>query len=199
MSMRTAREPQGTNRTGWATYGMVNDENTGLHSTGADQCQLQTGGTAAVTVDSSQVVNIAAGADKLKVNSVIVPQAIEVVFHAQAAAAMVDQSFFLANRAYQVTVIKFVHAVAEATAGTLLVQVTKDTSTDAPGAGANLLTNNASAGFNCKSTANTVQAGTLTATGADLLLAAGDRLSVDFTAAATELVGVTVSVTLVPV
>lgn len=119
-----------------------------------------------------------------------------VTMHAQAAAAMVDQSFFVADRAYVVTAINFVHAVAETTAASLLVQVTKDTSTNAPGAGADLLTNNSSTGFNCKSTANTVQNGTLTATTADLTLAAGDRLSVDFSAAATELVGVTITVVL---
>lgn len=137
-----------------------------------------------------------AAADGLTVGGVIVPQELEVSFHAQAAAAMVDQTFFVATQAYQVTKVSFVHAVAETTAATLLVQVTKDTSTNAPGAGTDLLTNNSSTGFNCKSTANTVQTGTLTATTADLQLAAGDRLSVDFSAAATELVGVTITVSL---
>lgn len=126
----------------------------------------------------------------------ISPQEIEVVFHAQAAADMVDQTFFVATQAYQVTKVAFVHAVAESTAATLLAQVTKDTSTNAPGAGTDLLTNNTNTGFNCKATANTVQNGTLTATTADLQLAAGNRLSVDFSAAATELVGVTITVSL---
>lgn len=135
-------------------------------------------------------------ADGLTVNSVIVPQHLEVSMHAGAAALMIDQSFFVANRAYQVTAVRFVHAVAETTAATLAVQVTKDDSTDAPGAGVDLLTNNSDTGFNAKSTANTVQTGTLTATGADLQLAAGDRLSIDFSAAATELVGVTITVSL---
>lgn len=135
-------------------------------------------------------------ADDLTVGGVIVPQAIEVTFHAQAATAMVDQSFFVANQAYEVTAIKEVHAVAEASAGSLKIQVTKDTSTNAPGGGTDLLTNNTNTGFDGKATANTVQTGTLTGTGASLQLAAGDRLSVDFEAAATELVGVTITVTL---
>ncbi len=135
-------------------------------------------------------------ADKLLVGGVIVPQEIEVMFHAQAAADMVDRTFFLATQAYQVTKVRFVHAVAETTAATLLAQVVKDTGTDAPGAGTDLLTNNTNTGFDCKATANTVQTGTLTATGASLQLAAGNRLSVDFSAAATELVGVTIAVTL---
>lgn len=134
--------------------------------------------------------------DGLTVNSVIVPQELEVSFHGQAATAMVDQSFFLATQAYQVTKVRFVHAVAESTAASLYVQLVKDTGTSAPGAGTDLLTNNTNVGFDCKATANTVQTGTLTATTASLQLAAGDRLSVDFTAAATELVGVTITVTL---
>lgn len=141
------------------------------------------------------VVDIGA-ADDLTVGGVIVPQELEVSFHGQAATAMVDQSFFLATQAYQVTKISFVHAVAETTAANLRVQVTKDTSTNAPGAGNNLLTNNSNNGFDGKATANTVQTGTLTATTADLQLAAGDRLSVDFEAAANELVGVTITVSL---
>lgn len=135
-------------------------------------------------------------ADLLTVGGVIVPQEIEVSFHAQAAADMVDRTFFVANQAYQVTKVRFVGAVAEATAATLYAQLVKDTGTDAPGAGTDLLTNNTNNGFDCKATANTVQTGTLTATTASLQLAAGDRLSIDFSAAATELVGVTITVTL---
>lgn len=135
-------------------------------------------------------------ADSLLVNNVIVPQFIVLNFHAQTAALQVDQSFFIADRAYQVVRIDEVHAVAEATAATLNIQVTKDVSTDAPGAGTDLLTNNGNAGFNGKATANTVQNGTLTATVASLQLAAGNRLSVDFSAAATELVGTTITVIL---
>jgi hypothetical protein len=78
------------------------------------------------------------------------------------------------------------------------MQVTKDDSTDAPGAGNNLLTNNTNAGFDMKGTANTMQTGTLTATSADLRLAAGDRLSVDFAGTVTTLAGVVVTVVLRP-
>lgn len=130
-------------------------------------------------------------ADRLDFNAKI-----PVTFHAQTAALHVDQTFFVADRAYTITAINFVHAVAESTAATLRVQVTKDTSTNAPGAGTDLLTNNSNAGFDCKATANTVQNGTLTATAGALTLAAGDRLAVDFSAAATELVGTTITVIL---
>jgi hypothetical protein len=159
---------------------------------------VQTVGTIDLTsleIATGDTLNVV-DADGLTVNDVIVPQHLEVSFNALAAAALVDQSFFIANRAYEVVAVKEVHATAESTAATLRVQVTKDTSTNAPGAGANLLTNNSNAGFDLKATANTVQSGTLTATGADLILAAGDRLSVDFSAAATEGAGVTITVSL---
>lgn len=172
-----------------------------LRIDGSAQSLVVTGALAPtdnVTIASGKTLAVTT-ADKLTVGGVIVPQAIEVVFHAQAAAAMVDQSFFIANRAYQVTAVREVHAVAETTAASLKIQVTKDTSTDAPGAGTDLLTNNTNTGFDGKATANTVQAGTLTGTVASLQLAAGDRLSVDFEAAATELVGCTITVTLVPI
>lgn len=138
-------------------------------------------------------------ADALTVGGVIVPQVLEIMVHIQAAAAMLDQSFFLANRAYQVTAVKEVHAVAESSATNLHIQVTKDSGTDAPGAGDALLTNNTNDGFDGKATANTVQAGTLTATTAFLQMAAGDRLSVTFEDTATELEGMTISVTLMAI
>lgn len=166
-----------------------------------DMLTLTNGDTPSLTLNEGATVSATktlavTTADLLTVGGLIVPQEIEVSFNAQAAAAMVDQSFFVANQAYQVTKVRFVSAVAEATAGSLYAQLVKDTSTDAPGAGTNLLTNNTNNGFDCKATANTVQAGTLTATTASLQLAAGDRLSVDFSASATELVGVTITVTL---
>lgn len=111
-------------------------------------------------------------------------------------AEMIDQNLFIADQAYQLTAVKCTFATAEATAANLRLQVTKDTSTNAPGAGTNLLTNNSDNGFDCKATANTVQTGTLTATEASLQLAAGDRIALDFEAAATELAGLTVSLTL---
>jgi hypothetical protein len=131
-------------------------------------------------------------------DATIVVGQIESTHHAQLPAALVDQTFFVATRAYQVTACSFVGAAAETTAATLRVQVTKDTSTNAPGAGVDLLTNNGNAGFDVKATANTVQTGTLTGTAADLKLAVGDRLSVDYTVAATEGAGITITCSLQP-
>lgn len=117
-------------------------------------------------------------------------------FGLNANASLADQAFFLADRGYQVVAVNEVHATAGTDGGAVNLQVTKDTGTAAPGAGTDLLTNNANAGFNLKGTDNTVQAGTLTATAASLVLAAGDRLSVDFAGTLTSLAGVLVHVVL---
>lgn len=173
MSMRTAREPQGTNRTGWATYGMVNDENTGLHSTGADQCQLQTGGTAALTVSSSQVVNIPA--DKFTNGGNIAPDYIYLTVDMAVASQMTTRSIMTAPRAMQLVGVTLAYGVVAGQA--CAVQIEKCTTTTAPGSGTALLTNNTNSGFDATATANTPQTGTLTGTTASLQFAAGDRLS----------------------
>lgn len=107
-------------------------------------------------------------------------------------AAMVDQFIYVCNRPAIVTDVRLVYATAETTAATLTLQLTKDTGTNAPGAGTDLL----GTAFNCKATANTVQVGTLITTLATLTLAQGDRLGLDFSAAATELAGLCVAVAL---
>lgn len=112
--------------------------------------------------------------------------------------SLADQAFFVADRAYTVVAITEVHSVAGDNGGAVNLQVTKDTGTQAPGAGTDLLTNNSNAGFNLKGTANTPQTGTLTTTAGALTLAAGDRLSVDFAGTLTTLAGVVVTVALTP-
>ena len=147
-----------------------------------------------VTANSGKT--IATDADKLTAGGVIVPQHLEVTYRQNKNGDLADESFFIANRAYEVVAIREIHATAGDDAGAVSVQVTKDTGTNAPGAGADLLTNNTNAGFNLKGTANTVQVGTLIATQASLQLAAGDRLSVDFAGTLTTLAGVVITVSL---
>lgn len=127
-----------------------------------------------------------------------VPRYVPITFAMLANASLADQAFFVADRAYNVVAISEVHSVAGTDGGAVNLQVTKDTSTNAPGAGTDLLTNTANAGFDMKGVANTVQAGTLTATAASLKLAAGDRLAVDFAGTLTTLAGVVVTVYLEP-
>lgn len=111
--------------------------------------------------------------------------------------AATDQAFFVAPRAMRVKSISCVFSAAAG--GVSKLQVTKDTSTNAPGAGADLLTNNTNTGFDLNAAANTSQVGTLTATAADLDLAAGDRLSVDFGHLIQSSAGIVVTVGLVPI
>lgn len=162
---------------------------------------------------TAQTISIAAG-DRLSVNftgTLTALAGVEVVvflapgysgdsvsFVMNANAGLLDQCFFIANQTMKITGINYVHAVAGTDASAVNVQVTKDVSTDAPGAGTNLLTNNSNNGFNCKATANVVQAGALSATAADLILSAGDRLSVDFAGTVTTLAGVVIVVTFEP-
>ena len=121
------------------------------------------------------------------------------VFNMQANGSLADQSFFVATKNTEVTAAYYVHSTAGTDGSAVNVQLTKDTSTTAPGAGTNLLTNNSNAGFDCKGTINVVQTGALTATAADLRLAPGDRLSADFAGTLTALAGVVMIVVLSPV
>ncbi len=122
----------------------------------------------------------------------------EVTFHDEANGDLVDQSFFIANRAYQVVAVQQVHSTLGSDGSAVNLQITKDTGTTTPGAGTNLLTNNSDAGFNLKSTVNTVQEGALSLTLSDLQLAKGDRLSVDFAGTLTAVAGISVTVSLRP-
>jgi hypothetical protein len=113
-----------------------------------------------------------------------------------ATAGEVDQNIFIADRAYQVVSVSEAHAVAEATATTLTLAVKKAASGVALASGTNVL----SSTFNMKSAANTPVTLGVSATAADSVLAAGDRLALDFSATApTELAGGVVTVVLRPV
>lgn len=110
----------------------------------------------------------------------------------------IDQAFFIADRAYLVTAAYEIHATAGNDASAVNLQITKDTGTNAPGAGTDLLTDNSNAGFNMKGTANTLQTATLVTSEATRTLAAGNRLSLDFAGTVTTLAGVVVTVVLRP-
>lgn len=106
----------------------------------------------------------------------------------------VDQNVFVADKAYTVTAVQEVHSTAGTDAGTVTAALMKCTGTQAASAGVAVTT----APFNLKSTANTVVTATLTATAANKTLAAGDRLSLDFTGVQTALTGAVVTITLSP-
>jgi hypothetical protein len=119
-----------------------------------------------------------------------------IVYNMQANGDLVDQSFFLANRDYIVTGASYVHSTKGTNGSAVNVQLVKDTGTNAPGAGTDMLTNSTNAGFDCKGAINTVQAGVLATTAGLTRLAPGNRLSVDYAGTLTALAGVIVVVTL---
>lgn len=114
------------------------------------------------------------------------------IYNMQANGDLVDQTFFVANRDYIVTGAVEVHSTLGTDASAVNVQLVKDTSTNAPGAGTDLLTNSTNAGFNLKGAINTPQLATLTATAASLRLGPGDRLSCDYAGTLTAVAGVIV-------
>lgn len=106
--------------------------------------------------------------------------------------AATDAVFFIATRPYNIVYISAVFSVTAGGASKL--QVTKDTGTNAPGAGTDILTNNTNTGFDLAAVANTVQVGTFAATS----LAAGDRLAVDYANSIQSTAGVVVTACLAP-
>lgn len=109
-------------------------------------------------------------------------------------AASVDKRIFTANRAYRVIGIRGTPDVAGTDGGAVTAVVRKVTSGTAITAGQALHTGS----YDLKGTVNTVQSLTLTSTDADLLLAAGDSIAIDFTGTLTDATGV-ISVGLLPV
>src|SRR6185369_4180111 len=80
-------------------------------------------------------------------------------------------------------------------------QLTKDTSTNAPGAGSDLLSNTTNTGFalgTAAATANVPQVGVFKTTAGLLEMATGDRLSVDYAGTLTSVAGVVITVSLIP-
>lgn len=119
-------------------------------------------------------------ADLLTVGGIIVPQHLELVYHIPKIAGDLLYTCFSAARAYTVTNVRYVPNILQG--GAMTVTPVKMTVNAAPSAGTTpLLT----AAFDGNTAANTTQVGTLTATGADLVLAAGDKLGVVLSTAST--------------
>jgi len=112
-----------------------------------------------------------------------------VVTYASYGAKVATQAFFIAPVAMQVLKVSEVHGTANTAAQS--ADITKDTGTQAAGAGAVVLS---STKLNLADTANTVQSPALSGTAANLLLAAGDRLSFKPSIEGTEIADVVVTV-----
>ena len=101
-----------------------------------------------------------------------------------------DTCILQANRDFQLWDGRQVHAVAAGGAST--AQLVKDTGTDAPGAGTNLL----ATAWDLNATANTVQVLDPVTVKATQLLVAGNRLAIDYADAEQSLIGVVQTISL---
>lgn len=149
-----------------------------------------TGGTqtfaGAKTFSTSVAVT---AADALTVNGVIVPQTKTLSFPLNALNIAVSSALFIADEAYQITAVRGSWGVASVS---MTFDIEKLTGTTAPGSGTSLLQST----INTAGTANTVNAGVLTGTTADLRLAVGDRLGIKIAGTITSLVGMVLTITL---
>jgi len=151
-----------------------------------------TGGT--ITGDTSMAANkqfSVATADKLKVNSVIVPQTISLQY-------IIDPTIYpnnsdnlwIADNSYQLTGASIVYSANDNTGATLQIQ--KLTGTTAPGGGSNLF----QSALALDGTINTVLTATLTATTANLQFTSGNRMGITFAGSPASLDLIILSLTL---
>ncbi len=159
-----------------------------LTSTGAI---LQMGPTATnpiVLTQSANTLTLASGdtlaitsADKLTVNSVIVPQVLELSIPILLHATATEYMLWTAPAAYEVTAITMTPSILQGGALTGTVVKVADTATPVK----TTTPMHSADGLNFNTSAYTKQTVTLTATGADLQLAAGGHIGIDFSAALT--------------
>jgi hypothetical protein len=109
------------------------------------------------------------------------------------ASSVADVQFFTAPVKCQVVAIREVHSVAGDDAGAVTATIRRCQGTEAATAGDDLL---GTTKINLKGTALTEQVPALTTTNGDLILEAGNRLSLDVTGTTTTLAGVIISVLL---
>lgn len=123
---------------------------------------------------------------------------VDVTYAVNANATLADTQFFVANDRY--TVLAARYCATTQGSSTPVVQLTKDSSTSAPGAGSDLLANTSNTGFACGTggTDNIPQTASFKTTAGLLDMATGDRLSVDYAGTLTALAGVVITVSLVP-
>ncbi len=112
----------------------------------------------------------------------------EVIITATLLAASVDTQIFVADRAYEVVAIREIHSVVGGAAAA--VRPRKITDTSAPGAAAGATVKElTTANVDLTAAINTVVSPALVAVAADLLLAAGNVIALDFSGTLTGLVG----------
>jgi hypothetical protein len=105
-------------------------------------------------------------------------------------AASVDKWMFVADRPYQVTGVREIHSVVGGSGAVVRPRKVTAAGTDAPGAAAGTTVKELTAAdIGLETTINTTQSPALSATAADLLLAAGDKIGLNLGGTLTGLVG----------
>jgi len=142
-------------------------------------CLLDTGNPAAlrnvqVTIELEELVPIRARLAVAETERVIVTA---ILYGAQPQTAAMHDKFFTATKRCQVVAARCVFTTATADA-LGMIQVERLQGIEVPGTGDNLLTDNAGGGFDGNGVAETVQDGTIVATGAQIL-EVGDRIALD--------------------
>jgi hypothetical protein len=111
----------------------------------------------------------------------------------RAAAEVVDQHLFTADRAYDVESASYVATVAGSDGSAVTADLKVCDGTEAPSAGTTIFS---STTFNLKGTANTVQSPALATS---TRIASGERLALDVTGTPTAVAGAVITVVLRPV
>ena len=137
-------------------------------------------GAGGATVAASQTLAVTT-ADLLTIGGIIAPQHIELAFKLSPFATVTEYDLWVAPAAYQVTAINVVPSTLQG--GALTATVVKAVSTATPVKTTTPM--HTADAIDLNAGAYTVQPITLTATTADLQLAAGNRISIDYSAAYT--------------
>ncbi len=181
--------------TGFALDGTANTLQTATLSTTADTLTLNAGD--ALAIDYTGTLTTLAG---VCVTVMLQPldgvPTVDVTYSLSTGFA--DGQFFVADDRYTILSARY-RAVTQAST-TAVVQLTKDTSTNAPGAGTDLLANTSNTGFavGTGGSNGVPQTASFKTTAGLLDMATGDRLSLDFAGTLTALAGVVVTVSLLP-
>jgi len=127
-----------------------------------------------ITIELEELIPVSARLAITETERVIVTA---ILYGAQPQTAAMHDKFFTATKRCEVVAARCVFTTATGDALGML-QVERLQGIEVPGTGDNLLTDNAGAGFDGNGVAETVQDGTIVATGAQIL-EVGDRLALD--------------------
>ena len=172
-------------------------QQTATLSTNESVLILEAGDRLAVDFSSATLTTLSGVVIQVMLQPLGIPT-VDVTFAIQANGTLADAQFFVANDRYTIYAARC--CVSTIGSSTPVVQLTKDTSTNAPGAGSDLLSNTTNTGFKLGTTAvaNVPEVAVFKTTAGLLEMATGDRLSVDFSGTLTLVAGVVITVSLIP-